>query len=196
MISKWKITWLALAALLLAAAAEFLLQGLTEEYIRSQLRVTARVSLVLFLFAFSASSLESLFQNSFTGWIRSNRRYLGVSFAASHGVHLLFIFALAAWFPHPFLDQLNAVAIIGGGLGYSFILAMAITSFPAPRKWLGERRWKLLHTIGSYYLWLLFAQSYIPLALEKPAFAPVAAAILAVLMLRIIAAARPMQRGA
>ena len=35
------------------------------------------------------------------------------------------------------------------------------------RQWLGIKRWKQPHTIGSYYIWFIFAQSYFPLAIKE-----------------------------
>lgn len=62
------------------------------------------------------------------------------------------------------------------GLGLSFalahsshLLALAATSSDAAFTRLGARRWRLLHTLGSYYLWIVFAQSYFPRALESAA---------------------------
>ena len=45
-------------------------------------------------------------------------------------------------------------------LGYGFIILMAITSFQRPASILGKRGWKILHTLGMYYLWLSFTVAF------------------------------------
>jgi hypothetical protein len=45
----------------------------------------------------------------------------------------------------------------------------------------------LLHTIGAYYIWLIFANSYLARALVMPAYIPVAALVVFILGLRIAA---------
>lgn len=195
LISKWKVAWLLAGYLALMTIATFLLQGFTEEAIRSLLRVTARSSLILFLLAFSASSLQLLFRNNLTSWILSNRRYIGISFAFSHGIHLLLLFVLAIYFPYPFLDELNTLVLVVGGLAYAFIIVMTITSFAQPRKWLGERRWKLLHTSGSYYVWFVFAQSYASNALENLVHASFTLALLLAFALRVAGALKRIKKS-
>ena len=67
---------------------------------------------------------------------------------------------LAAKFPHPFVDDSKSSTLVGGGLAYLFITLMTVTSFAAPRRLIGERAWRILHTVGSYYIWLIFLNSY------------------------------------
>jgi hypothetical protein len=62
-------------------------------------RFTARTSLLFFCLAFSAAALAKLWPTIWTRWQRHNRRYLGVTFAASHGLHALAIAAFAVMDP-------------------------------------------------------------------------------------------------
>jgi DMSO/TMAO reductase YedYZ heme-binding membrane subunit len=62
---------------------------------------------------------------------------------------------------------------------------MAATSSDAAFRRLGAPRWRRLHAAGSYYIWLLFAFSYFPLASESAGAALFAAILAAVLLLRI-----------
>jgi methionine sulfoxide reductase heme-binding subunit len=184
-LARWSITALTaivLATIIVASTATW---GGTEEAVRVVVRATARVSVTLFLLAFSAASVRALFPSRGSTWLLQNRRYFGVSFALSHFTHLAALFALAAWFPHPFVDDLNAVTLIGGGLAYLFIAAMTVTSFAPPRRAIGERAWKILHTTGSYYIWLIFVQSYLPRAVQDPTYAPFALALLMAFGLRM-----------
>ena len=117
-------------------------------------------------------------------WLLRNRRYLGVSFAVSHVIHLLAIIALtraAADF------SINAVTLVGGGLAYVFLAAMTATSFDRTAAWLGPWAWRRLHITGMYYNWFIFAQSYAPRAAQSLAYVPVAFICFAAIGLRVYA---------
>jgi DMSO/TMAO reductase YedYZ heme-binding membrane subunit len=184
-IKGWRITGCVAIVLLAVTGSSLLLWGFSEEFVRVVIRATARVSVALFLMAFTAASLNALVPSAATRWLRANRRYLGVSFALSHFTHLAALFTLGSYFPHPFVDELNAVTLIGGGLAYVFVTLMTITSFAGPRRWMGERSWSILHTTGSYYIWLIFLNSYVSRAVMDVAYAPYALALFIALGLRI-----------
>src|SRR3984957_8000597 len=69
------------------------------EGVRMVIRFTARTSLLLFCLAFGAAALARLWPNAWTRWQRRNRRYLGVSFAASHAIHAVAIACFAVMAP-------------------------------------------------------------------------------------------------
>ncbi len=185
--SGWPLVgWLALALVLMVALllARF---GAAEVGIRVVIRATARTSCTLFLLAFVASALRRAWRGRASAWILANRRYLGVSFAVSHLLHLCAILALYDWSIRRFFVETGVAASVFGGIGYLFVLAMALTSFDRTAAWLGPRRWARLHTLGVYYLWLIFALSYVPRAfVESPAYAPLAAGVIATLVLRLV----------
>ena len=153
----WRLT--AILSLLLSAMALTLLatHGGDIEGVRLVIRATARTSLVLFVLAFTASAMVELAPSAATRWQRRNRRYLGVSFAVSHLVHLLAIVALAALDNVLFWKLTNIGTIVLAGTAYLFIAAMAATSFDRTAAWLGPRRWRLLHLLGGWYIWISFA---------------------------------------
>jgi len=157
--------------------------GTDEPGIRVIIRATARTSLILFTAAFVASSVARLWPRALTTWMLRNRRYLGLSFAVSHAEHLLFIIYGAA--VAGFLE-INRVALIGGGLAYVFIAAMAATSFDGAVHWLGRQRWQRLHTVGAYYIWFIFLQSYAPRVMADLAYLPVALLVVAGLGVRLL----------
>ncbi|MBX9823823.1 MAG: hypothetical protein K2Y27_02390, partial [Xanthobacteraceae bacterium] len=97
--------------------------------VRLAIRATARTSLVLFALAFTASALAELIPTEATRWQRRNRRYLGVSFAVSHFIHLGAILALAALDRELFWKLTNVTTIVLAGTAYLFIAAMTATSF-------------------------------------------------------------------
>ncbi len=144
--------------LLIAAFALTILwhNDFSVDGVRMVIRMTARTSLLLFLLAFTASAAFRLWPSRWTRWQRANRRYLGLSFAGSHGLHALAITAFARMDPALYHSRVKLATYVLSGLGYVFIVAMAFTSFNRTAAWVGPRAWKALHVVGSYYLWLSF----------------------------------------
>lgn len=154
-ITGWNaVALVAMSALVLAAA------GTGEDGVRMLIRATARSSALLFLIAFLARPARQLWRTDATAFAIKNRRYFGVSMAVSHGIHGLAIVWLFTAFPSAY--QVNAVTLAGGGLGFVFIAALAATSSDAAFKALGRARWTLLHRTGVWYLWFVFAFTFIP----------------------------------
>jgi sulfoxide reductase heme-binding subunit YedZ len=143
-------------------AAVLGIHGLNEDGVRASVRATARASLLLFLAAFTASSLRRLCPNALTAWLLRNRRYLGVSFATSHTVHGIAIVALSGITG----STTGVEVVIVGGIGYLFIAAMTVTSFDRTAAVLGRDRWRRLHVTGAYYLWLVFTFQYAAIAIS------------------------------
>jgi hypothetical protein len=187
----------ALAAFLLLAMSALVLafEGTGEPGLRMWIRATARTSLVLFGAAFTASSLRSLWPTPATGWLLRQRRYLGLSFAFSHGLHLIAILWLRGQLGPAF--EIDTVTIVFGGGAYVMIALLAATSSDRAVAWLGRRRWRMLHRIGVYWIWIIFANSYTARAVmaiargtESLGYVPVALFIWALLGVRIAAWAR------
>jgi methionine sulfoxide reductase heme-binding subunit len=128
--------------------------------VRRVIRFTARTSLLFFCLAFSAASAARLRPNGWTGWQRRNRRYLGVTFAGSHGLHAIAIAVFAAVDPAGFIATTSLVTYVFGGIGYAVIAAMTATSFDRTAALIGPRAWRGLHVLGSYYLWIQFTVSF------------------------------------
>lgn len=184
MLQGWRLFWLITAALAAMSAAMVAMYP-GEDGVRLVIRATARTSLVLFALAFSASALRRLWPGGFTTWLLRNRRYLGVSFAASHAIHLAAIIAFARIDPAEFGEISPVANRIVAGLAYVFIFAMAATSFDRMVVWLGARRWKLLHTVGAHYIWLIFLLSFAKRVPQGAGYALGAAVLLAVMGLRL-----------
>ena len=154
-ITGWNtVALVAMSALVLAAA------GTSEDGVRMLIRATARSSALLFLIAFLARPLRQLWRTDATAFAIKNRRYFGVSMAVSHLIHGIAIVWLLSAFPSAY--QVNATTLVGGGLGFVFIAAMAATSSDAAFKALGRARWQLLHRTGVWYLWLIFIFTFVP----------------------------------
>lgn len=155
----------ATAALVAMCAVILLTSGTGEEGWRAVIRATARTSLVLFTAAYVASSLRAFHQGTATKWLLANRRYVGLSYAVSHTLHLAAIVVLSR------VDadfETSAVALVFGGLAYVFLYAMALTSSDRAVAAMGIANWRRLHRTGMHYNWFIFAQSYLPRALAEP----------------------------
>ncbi|WP_342739312.1 hypothetical protein [Bradyrhizobium sp. B117] len=174
-------------SLWIASMRQFEVEG-----VRMVIRFTARSSLLLFCLAFSAAALARLWPNAWTRWQRRNRRYLGLSFAASHAIHAVAIVAFASMDPAGFAEATSAASFIFGGIGYGFIISMSATSFDRTAALLGPRAWRALHLAGGYYLWFQFMVSFGKRVPAMPLYAVFLVPLLVVMALRLIAmAARP-----
>jgi sulfoxide reductase heme-binding subunit YedZ len=170
------------------------------EGVRMVIRFTARTSLLFFCLAFSAAALARLWPNAWTRWQRRNRRYLGVTFAASHALHGIAILGFAVMDPAGYAAATSAGSYIFGGIGYAFIIAMTATSFDRTAQALGRRAWRTLHLVGGYYLLFQFTVSFGKRIPDMPLYALFLIPLVAVFVLRMVsmaakAAPRPAQAG-
>lgn len=181
------------ATLVVGAIAGIILTvvGTDEAGLRMGIRATARTSVVLFSLAFAASALHRRWPMPATTWLLRNRRQLGVSFAVSHGIHLLLIVALAGFTWAGLLANTPTVTLIFGGAAYVFIALMTLTSFDATAAWLGPRAWKRLHTVGGYFVWVIFAQNFFRMAFTSLFYWPYAALLAGAMVVRWMPATRP-----
>jgi methionine sulfoxide reductase heme-binding subunit len=154
--------------------------------VRMVIRFTARTSLLFFCLAFSAAALARRWPNAWTRWQRRNRRYLGVTFAASHGLHAIAIACFAAMAPADYMAATSLASYIFGGIGYAFIIAMTATSFDPTARAIGPRAWRMLHHAGGYYLWFQFMVSFGKRVPDMPLYALFLLPLLAVMALRLI----------
>ncbi|HEY4987115.1 MAG TPA: hypothetical protein VII39_10880 [Bradyrhizobium sp.] len=157
--------------------------------VRMVIRFTARSSLLLFCLAFGAAALARLWPHPWTRWLRRNRRAIGVSFAASHGLHAMAIAAFATMDPAAFAAETSLASDVFGAIGYAVIIAMTATSFDRTAHLLGPRAWRLLHLTGGYYLWLQFMVAFGKRIPDMPLYALFLIPLLVVMALRLIAMA-------
>lgn len=112
---------------------------------------SVRCALPLFIVAFTASSLASLWPGPVTRWLLANRRYFGLAFAWGMGWHLAFVGYSIVSFGNP----LNRTALTLDLIGFTFLLALTLTSFNWSARLLGATNWRRLHKTGVYVIWLL-----------------------------------------
>lgn len=179
-------------ALAIAAGAGVAHGGWTFDGAAAAARLTARISFLWFLAAWSASALARLWPGGWRGALLRRRRSVGLAFAASHTVHLTALLMAIFVFDH----GTRLVSIVGGGIGYLFVFAMAATSNDAAVRRLGPRRWRLLHATGGYVIAGIFAFSYLGRVPTNPALGvSMVALIVLAALLRIAAWSRRRNRG-
>lgn len=180
----WKLVRWILIVSIAAFGALYFNNGFTELATRLCIRLSAKISASLFSLAFAASSLHYFFKRPWTTWILTNRKYLGISFAIVHLMHLGFLGILHLYF-HPIFEVAATSSLIGGGLAYLFLALMLATSFERFSKMITHRQWILLHTIGGYWIWFIFAKSYWKRVMIEMEYLPLLLLFAVVLILRI-----------
>jgi hypothetical protein len=173
----------ALLGLALLCAAVVTSSGVGEPALRALVRATAGSSLALFVTVFAASGLHRLLRRPASAWLLRNRRWVGLSMAASHAVHLAAIATLAARWPAAGAAIPMPTRLVGS-FGTLALTALVVTSNERAVARLGAGRWRTLHRAGCWVLWLVFALSYAPRATSRPAHALALALLLGVAALR------------
>ena len=181
---RWPVA-VGLIAGVVAIALAFHTGVTAAEQFQLAARWTARASFPLLILVYSASSLLRLFPGPATKALVRDRRWWGLAFALAHAIHLAALTLYLSYFgERPALGTL-----LGGGLAYVLLLAMAATSTDRAQAAMG-RNWKRLHTAGIHWLWFIFAFSYAGRVLrgdEMPYAAIALGVALFALQLRIIA---------
>jgi DMSO/TMAO reductase YedYZ heme-binding membrane subunit len=152
---RWQVL-LGISLGLVALAAGLLAGRSTTEGWQLAARWTARAGFPLLILTYSASSLARLWPGPETRALLRERRYWGLGFAACHMIHLAALIA----FLRLSGTQRPLPTLLGGGLAYVLLIAMALTSTDAAMRRLGKG-WKRLHTFGIHWLWFIFAFSYV-----------------------------------
>ena len=153
--------------------------------VRAVIRATAFTSAIPFLLAFVASPLHRLRRSTASRWLMANRRYLGLSVAASHFWHLIAIVALIRWYGSGG-EPIGTPTIVFGGGGFVLLGLMAATSNDASQRALG-RAWGWLHMAGLYVVWVDFIYTYRGPATVSPFHAFMTLLFAAALLLRVVA---------
>ena len=162
------------------------LEGINVEGVAMMIRATARTSMLLFSLAFAAASMHYLWKNNLTRSLLVNRRYLGLSFAYSHYLHLFGILYLQFFETQPLIEERGWVIVSLGGVAYVLLTLMAFTSTDEMIRKMGTQNWQRLHRIGSFYIWIVFATSYFPRALKEPFYIPFAVILVLAMTLRLV----------
>lgn len=146
---------------------------------------SVRCALPLFLLAFTASSLATVWPSRLSRWLLSNRRYIGLAFAYGMALHFVFVgYSILSYG-----NRLNSFVTTLDVTGAGFLLAMTLTSFRWFARHLSLANWRRLHKAGAYAIWLLATYIYVSdVRYERDLIhALVASAFLAAWILRVAA---------
>lgn len=189
--SRGLLLWLfATLAILAAVATVPHADPTSEEAVRRAVRLTARTSLGLFALTFAARALAGLWPSAATEFLRRHRRHLGLAFATSHLIHAALFIRLGTLSPELGREVFAPQMLIAGGSGYLFIALLAATSNDAAQRWLGAERWRRLHTVGAYWLWVVFVLSVAKRLSGGPIYAVMLAVLVGALALRVLERSR------
>jgi DMSO/TMAO reductase YedYZ heme-binding membrane subunit len=183
----WSIVGAVAIALILGVTVEAMTATEPVEGVRGIVRMTARISFALFAIAFTASATWHFWPNAVTRWQMRSRRHLAVAFALSQTVYVVALFSLGRIAPAELAAETNVATWIIGALAYVFTVLMALASFESATQLVSTRAWSALHTLGSYYIWLIFASYYFSRAAILPAYIPVAGLVALILLVRLAA---------
>lgn len=193
-LNSWRLFWV----LALAVSVPNLL-GLPEVDFHSArgmspaILLSVRCALPLFLVAFTASSLATLWRRECTQWLLANRRYFGLAFAFGMTWHFTFV----AYTIRTFGNPLNAKATALDLTGFVFLVSLTLTSFRPFARHLSRANWRRLHKTGVYAIWLVASAIYFHAVAEGRGlfYRLVFAALLAAWVLRVAARAKAFERG-
>ena len=131
--------------------------GFSYKGVDIALRVSSKVSLVLFFFIFIASPLNNLLPSKFSFQLLKYRRQLAIVFGITLlQSHFMLIFLQFLIDSERIWDQISLSDIFIGGTGILLLILLLATSFKKYASQLEPRNWKALHKIGLYFLWLVF----------------------------------------
>ena len=160
-VESWQLFWL--VALIISVVNVL---SLTRTDFRSAAGTTpaillsVRCALPLFLLAFTASSLATLWPTRITKWLLRNRRFFGLSFAFAMAWHLSFVGYSV------FSFGMSSSGLTARGLaldlaGLTFLFLMTMTSFKGTSRRLSIASWRRLHKAGVYVIWFVATYIYL-----------------------------------
>jgi len=191
--TRWKLFGALCALIVLTTAISYAIAPAPVQSLQYSVRATARSSFVVFLAAFTASSMAKLIPATLTRFLLRERRYIGLSFAFSHFLHAVLLILYVRIAPEAFWVGRTPASNIPGFVGYALILLLAITSFKAPAGVIGLANWKRLHWIGVWGIAIIFAASFLSRIPHHAGYAVPGAIMIAAMALRVTA--RFLKRG-
>jgi hypothetical protein len=151
--------WIAAAffSALAVAVAVLTVAGTAEPGILLGLRLSARVSFLLFWMAYAGGALAALFGTPFVAVARHGRDF-GLAFASAHLVHLGLVVWLFRISDNP---PISNSAIVLFSLGVVWLYALTLLSVKRIRDWFNPRFARIFQNRGLDYLALLFLADFV-----------------------------------
>jgi len=124
------------------------------EDVKSMIRVSVLFSVPWLYLAFATSSIQKLFPGVISRYLVRNRRSIGLCFSGGMAWQLLFILWLIIGHTDDYLGNPNSIPNLMTQIpGYLLLIAMTVTSFMPVRRKMDAKHWRMLHTVGIYFLW-------------------------------------------
>jgi len=128
---------------------------------------TGRLAFLIFLIPLFARPLRQLVRADWTAKLMRWRRNAGICYGASQSVHLVIVCTMFVSLANP---PTETIMVIIGSMGLALSMAMLVTSFPAPTKFVGPKMWKWIHKSGFYVFMFIYFYDFVlePVLLEQP----------------------------
>ena len=154
-INEWNLFWLISAPISIAMIIAMTGKDLSSaKGVSSMIQLSVRCAVPLLFLAFAASAVQKLFPGPLGHWFLRNRSFIGLSFATAMAWQGFFILWMVTVHSDYYINEVYVLRdAIEGVVGYTFLIAMAVTSFKFTRKHLKPKSWRLLHLSGIYFLW-------------------------------------------
>jgi methionine sulfoxide reductase heme-binding subunit len=185
--TRWKLFGVLTVIVSLFALTATALAPDRVQSLQYAIRATARTSFVLFLAAFSAASFVKLWPSAPARTLVRERRYIGLSFAASQLLHAIALVIYIRTAPEAFWVGRTPATNIPGSIGYLMILLLTVTSFAMPARLVGPVNWKRLHRVGVWILAVIFAGSFLTRVHQHVAYLVPGLVMVAAMLLRVAA---------
>ncbi len=155
MINGWNLFWLIATPISLTMVLAMMRVDLSApEGVSSMIQLSVRNAVPWLFLAFAASSFNVVFPGPFGRWLLRNRPMIGLCFATAMGWQLTFILWLVGIHTEYYVNDVYVLSdAVEGVVGYTFLIAMVLTTFKFGRSRLTMKQWKLLHRGGIYWLW-------------------------------------------
>lgn len=138
----------------IAIGSAFWLGQTAAEHALLSARYTARVAFLSFLLVVVTGPAARRWKSGIWIKLARRRRHLGLAFAALMAGHLMALMInITVYQPRPPSE------LVGGGVVYALIAALALTSTDAAQRRLGKW-WKRLHQLGVAAVLITFCISY------------------------------------
>jgi len=154
-VNEWRLFWLiagpmSIVMVIAMSGADMS----TGAGVSKMIQFSVRFAVPFIYLVVAASAVQKLIPGPFPSWWLRNRKYIGMCFAVAMAWQGMFIFIMSNFFrDYYYADVYLLRDEIEGSIGYIFLPAMVLTSFPFGRNHLSLKQWKLLHTSAIYFLW-------------------------------------------
>ena len=154
-LNGWSLFLLIAGSLSIITIVEMLSVGVTTPAgVSEMIGFSVRFAVPIVFTVIAISALHTLFPGTFTAWMLRNRKYVGLCFAVAMAWQGFFIYLMSNFHRDYYFENIFYLRDeLEGSTGYIFLTAMVVTSFRFGRKFLSQKQWKVLHTVGLYYLW-------------------------------------------